>query len=132
MRISHILSAGLMLLAAGCTTTPGVSRNAVEAKWNGQSAGAFFAQFGAPSSDTPSGGSTIYTWRGGFKSRSVAATYETLPSGKRGKRLTPARTEYLSCSVQLTVTPDYTIRSVRIVVDKPGKGGKTYCEELLG
>ncbi|MBP1850260.1 hypothetical protein [Rhizobium halophytocola] len=131
MRFLRLLSAGLMLAAAGCTTTSG-TRNAVEARWNGQSAGAFFAEFGAPSSDTPAGGTTLYSWRGGHKTRTIAATYETLPNGKRGKRLTPARVEYMNCAVQLSVSPDYTIRSVRIVVDKPGQNGKTYCEELLG
>lgn len=132
MNFRGIATASLMLVLAGCTTTAGIARNDVEARWLGQSAGSFFAKYGPPNSDSEAGGSTIYAWRGGFKTRAVPAVYETLPDGKKGKKISSARTEYLSCSLQLTVAPDYTIRSIRIVVDKPGQNGKTYCEELLG
>lgn len=126
------LIAALCLAAAGCTTVGGAPTNEIEARWNGQQAGAFFAKFGPPVSDAASGTATLYTWRGGFKTRVVPATYEDLGDGKRGKMLTRARTEYLRCEVQLTVSSDYIIRSVRTVVDRPGtNGGKSYCAEFL-
>lgn len=132
MNFRSIAIVGLALTLGGCTTT-GVARNDVEQRWNGQPAGTFFAKFGPPTSDSDVGGSTVYAWRGGYKTRTIGATYETLPDGKRGKRLTAGRTEYLSCSLQLTVTQDYVIRSVRIIADKPGSvPGKTHCEEFLG
>jgi hypothetical protein len=126
------LIAALCLTAAGCTTTGGMPKNEIEARWNGQPAGAFFAKFGPPVSDAASGSSTLYTWRGGNKTRVVPATYEDLGNGKRGKLLTRARTEYLRCEVQLTVSSDYVIRGVRTVVDRPvTNGGKSYCAEFL-
>lgn len=132
MNFRMLTLASLGLALAGCTTT-GPASNATEARWNGQPAGAFFAKFGPPINDSNVGGATVYTWRGGYKTRTVAATYEELPNGKKGKMLTRARTEYLRCEVQLTVSPDYNIRSIRTVIDKPGQaGGPSYCEEFLG
>ncbi|MBC2772809.1 hypothetical protein H6M51_08045 [Rhizobium sp. AQ_MP] len=126
------LIAALCLAVAGCTTVGGAPKNEIEARWNGQQAGAFFAKFGPPAADVASGTSTLYTWRGGYKTRVVPATYEDLGDGKRGKMLTRARTEYLRCEVQLTVSSDYVIRGVRTVVDRPGtQGGKSYCAEFL-
>lgn len=124
--------AALSIALAGCTTTGGVPKNEIETRWNGQQAGAFFAKFGPPVSDAAAGTSTLYTWRGGYNTRVVPATYEDLGDGKRGKLLTRARTEYLRCEVQLTVSSDYIIRGVRTVVDRPGtQGGKSYCAEFL-
>lgn len=131
MKLRAIIAASLTLALTACATT-GVGGNAVEARWNGQQAGAFFAKFGPPNSDGVEGSDTVYAWRGGFRSRSVAAKYEELPGGKRGKLISPARIESLSCSVRLRVSPDYVIRGVQIVSDRTGTNGKTYCEELLG
>ncbi len=127
MNLRAITLAGLCLALAGCTTT-GTAGNAVEARWNGQQAGAFFAKFGPPTSDTPEGNDTVYSWRGGYATRTVVATTSD------GKPAKGSRRVYLSCSVQLRVSKDYIIRSVRIVSDRPGVdgGGKTYCEEFLG
>ncbi|MDH4442633.1 MAG: hypothetical protein QE284_19880 [Rhizobium sp.] len=135
MTFRNMVTAGLVaalgLTAAGCTTT-GAPKGDVEARWNGQQAGAFFAKFGPPVSDAASGASTLYTWRGANKTRVIPATYEDLGNGKKGKLLTQARTQYLRCEVQLTVSSDYVIRSIRTVVDRPGvNGGKSYCAEFL-
>lgn len=129
MNFRVITMAGLALALAACTT-PGVATNPIEARWNGQQAGAFFAKFGPPITDVETGGTTLYTWRGGYKTRAVPAVYEDLGNGKKGKLLKPARSEYLRCEVQLTVSPDYVIRGVRTVVDKR-TDGKSYCEEFL-
>ena len=133
MNIRIITLAGLALALGSCTTAPvGGKPNALETRWNGQQAGIFFAKFGPPVSDQTTGASTIYTWRGGYKNRTVAAKYADAKGGKKGALLSPARTEYLRCEVQLTVSPDYVIRSVRPIVDKPGmNGGPSYCEEFL-
>ncbi|MFB2550921.1 hypothetical protein [Ensifer soli] len=121
----------LTLALTGCTTV-GLSTNAVETRWNGKPAGMFFAKYGPPASDVESGGSTVYAWKGGYKTRRIPAEYETLKNGKRGKRLSPARTVSLSCSVQITVSEDYIIRSVRILGDRKSDAGQSYCEEFLG
>jgi len=117
--------AGLALTLAGCTTV-GPATNAVEARWNGQPAGVFFAKFGPPVSDVESGSSTVYAWKGGYKTRRTPAEYAKTSDGKRGKKIASARTEYLSCSVQLTVSSDYVIRSIRVA-----GGGSDWCNEFL-
>ncbi|MQW86599.1 hypothetical protein [Sinorhizobium saheli] len=132
MNFRMMTAAGLLLALAGCTTTTGVARNAVESRWLGQPAGTFFAQFGPPISDAEAGSDTVYSWKGGYKTRKVPAEYEKTADGKRGKRISPARTEYLSCSVQLTVSSDYVIRSIRLVGDRKRPNGPSWCEEFLG
>jgi len=132
MNFRLITLASLALALAGCTTV-GPAGNAVEARWKGQPAGAFFAKFGPPTSDVAAGDSTVYSWRGGYKTRQVPAVYAELPNGKKGKLVSRARSEYLRCEVQLTVSSSYVIQSIRTVIDKPGvKGGPSYCEEFLG
>ncbi len=131
MNFRLITLAGLALALAGCTSV-GTSTNGIEAKWRGQPAGVFFAKFGPPISDIDAGGSTVYTWRGAYKTRKVPAEYADLGNGKKGKVTARARTEYLRCEVQLTVSSDYTIRGVRTVIDKPGTGGApSYCTTFL-
>src|SRR6218665_706618 len=122
MNIRIITLAGLALALGGCTTAA-IKTNAIEARWNGQQAGAFFAKFGPPVADQPVGASTIYTWRGGYKTRTVQAKSAESKGGKRGALLSPARTEYLRCEVQVTTSPEYVIRSVRTIIDKPGQNG---------
>ncbi|MCX8998547.1 hypothetical protein NOF55_15650 [Rhizobiaceae bacterium BDR2-2] len=132
MNIRIITLAGLALALGGCVTATG-AQNGIEKRWNGQQAGAFFAKFGPPVTDQQIGASTIYTWRGGYRTRTVQARYAEGSGGRRGALLSPARTEYLRCEVQLTVSPDYVIRSVRTIIDKPGvNGAPSYCEEFLG
>lgn len=130
MNIRILTLAGLALALGGCTTTT-LAPNPIETRWNGQQAGTFFAKFGPPTADQPTGASTIYTWRGGYKTRTVPAKYAG-DDKKKGKLVSPARTEYLRCEVQLTVSPEYVIRSVRTIIDKPGlNGAPSYCEEFL-
>lgn len=125
--------AGLALALAGCSTTGSMGGgNAVEAKWLGKPAGGFFAAYGPPVSDTESGSSTVYSWKGGYKTRRIPAEYAKTSDGKRGKQTAPARTVYLSCSVQITTDSDYTIRSIRILGDQKRGSGPSYCEEFLG
>jgi hypothetical protein len=128
MNFKIMLTAGLALALAGCTTTegsgimPAAKKNAVEARWNGQPAGKFFAQFGPPINDVQAGSSTIYTWRGGFRNRKV-------PVDGKSKA---TRTQYLSCQVNLTVSSDYVIQSIKTIADRPYQNGKTWCETFLG
>jgi hypothetical protein len=122
--------AGLALALAGCTTT-GPARNAVESRWNGQPAGTFFAQFGPPQSDVESGDMTVYSWKGGYKKRTVPAQYAEGKDGKKGKKIASARTEVLSWSVQLTVSSDYVIRSVHVLGDRKTSTGPSWCDEFL-
>lgn len=130
MNFRMITAAGLALALAGCTTV-GPARNAVEARWNGQPAGTFFAQFGPPQSDVENGDMTVYAWKGGYKKRTVPAQYAEGKDGKKGKRIAPARTEFLSCSVQLTVSSDYVIRSVQVLGDRKSSTGPSWCDEFL-
>ncbi|MFB9912389.1 hypothetical protein [Rhizobium paknamense] len=135
MTFRMMLAAGLALALAGCSTTGGsmaVSKpSALQTRWAGQSAGVFFAKFGPPINDEDVGGDTVYTWRGGFKTRSVPAAYDKTADGKRGKQIRPARTDYLRCEVRITVSDNYTIRDIKPVFDKKLDDGRTWCEEFL-
>lgn len=122
---------GLMLALAGCTTTGGIAGNPLEARWNGKSAGTFFAAYGPPISDVESGSSTVFTWRGGYKTVRVPAKHEEGQKGKKGKRIAPAKTVYLRCEARITVGQDYTIRSIQAIADRPGVNGPSYCAEFL-
>ena len=101
-----ILAIFAVVLSA-CTTAT-MASNPLEARWNGKSAGAFFAAYGPPVSDTAgAGGGAVYIWRGGF----------------RGGR---------SCVVELKVSKDYTITGLTAVSDRVDpKGGPSHCEATL-
>jgi|GEM_PF-4432672 len=88
-------------------------------------------EFGPPLSDTESGSSTVYNWRGGYKKATIPARFEEGKDGKKGRQISPARTASLSCTVQLVVSSNYTITSVRTVSDRPGVNGPSYCAEFL-
>jgi hypothetical protein len=98
----------LSAAALSACTTAGVPSNPLEARWNGKSAGAFFAAYGPPVSDTAgAGGTSTYIWRGGFS---------------RGK----------SCLVELSVGKDYQIKRIKALSDRPGtNGGPSHCEQTL-
>lgn len=132
MKLRMITLAGLGLVLAACTTTGGgLPSNGVESAWLGKSAGTFFANFGPPVSDSSEGGMTQYTWKGGYKTVRVPAQYADGDKGKKGKRISPAKTRSLSCTVSLKVDDSYTIRSIRTVADRPGLKGKSWCAEFL-
>lgn len=134
MRFSSVTLVGLALALSACTTSTPISiaaKSPVETRWVGQSAGVFFAKFGPPLSDTQSGSDTVFNWRGGYKTAKVPAQYAKGSDGKPGKQTAPARTAYLSCTIQLTVSGDYKIRSIRTVSDRPGVNGPSYCAEFL-
>lgn len=85
---SVTLAAFAITLSACTTATDGstpsfTQKSPVETRWVGQSAGIFFAKFGPPLSDTESGSSTVYNWRGGYKKATIPAKFE---EGKDGKR----------------------------------------------
>ena len=122
--------AALALALAGCTTVS-PARNAVEARWKGQPAGVFFAAFGPPQSDVSSGDMTVYSWKGGYKKRTIPAQFAEGANGKKGKKIAAARTEFLSCSVQLSVSSDYVIRSIKVLGDVKKSSGPSWCEEFL-
>ncbi|MCP8897134.1 hypothetical protein KYK29_19580 [Shinella daejeonensis] len=107
MKSRIAILAGLALAAAGCTTAS-VASNPLQARWNGKTAGSFFAAYGPPLSDMEGpGGTTLYKWRGGYA---------------KGR----------SCQVDLTVDGDYRIRTIRAAVDRPDpKGGPSHCEKVL-
>lgn len=98
----------VVAVALSACTTASVPANPLQARWNGKGADVFFAAYGPPISDRPgSGGTTFYSWRGGFT------------GGK-------------SCTVELTVNKAYTITSIRAVSDRVDpKGGPTHCEKTL-
>lgn len=129
MKLRITFAAALSLLLAGCATT-GSPGNPVEARWLGKPAGAFFAKFGPPTGDVESGNTTVYSWRGGYKTVRIPAKYAE-SDGKKGKKLAPARTAYLSCSLKLTTGADYVIRDIAILGDRPGVSGTSWCAEFL-
>ncbi len=107
MKSRIAILAGVALALAACTTTT-IPSNPLQARWNGKTAGSFFAAYGPPLSDTAgTGGTTLYKWRGGFV---------------RGK----------SCTVELTVNDAYRINNIRAVADRiDPKGGPSHCETVL-
>lgn len=123
-------AAALAIALAGCTTIP-TPGDPIEARWVGQSAGKFFAAYGPPLSDRDEGSSTIYSWKGGYKTVRVPAKYAEGADGKRGKQIAPARSLYLRCQAEITTNSDYTIRDIRTVNDIPGVNGSSYCAEFL-
>lgn len=133
MRFRSVTLAGLAIALSACTTaTPSLTpRSAVETRWVGQSAGVFFAKFGAPLTDVTTGSTTSYTWRGGYRTAKIPAKFEEGKDGKRGRQISAARNASLSCTVQLVVGSDYKINSVRTVSDRPGINGPSYCAEFL-
>ncbi|MBB3608615.1 hypothetical protein [Rhizobium sp. BK602] len=127
MNFRMITAAGLLLALAGCSTTttstpilPKIVSNPAQDRWEGQSAGRFFAAYGPPIADRDEGGNRIYTWRGGYKTITV-----TTKDGKKGGK------RYLSCKADIVANQSYVIRSVRILGDQPGLTGSSYCAELL-
>lgn len=130
MNFRTLMIAGLALTVAGCTTTAPLSGDPLSARWVGTEAGKFFAAYGPPVSDEEVGSSTVYVWRGGYRTRRTPAEYKG--EGKSKKLVSRARTEYLVCQVKLTVGSDYMIKSIAKTVDKPGvDGGPTWCEQTL-
>ncbi|WP_420409434.1 hypothetical protein [Hoeflea sp.] len=104
-RIVLMMFCATALSACSTTSTP---TNPLQKRWNGKEAGAFFAAYGPPRSDrSAGGGTTVYNWRGGFV---------------RGR----------SCAVELTVTRDYTIKTIRATSDRiDPNGGPSHCETVL-
>jgi hypothetical protein len=115
MNYRLIALAGMAGILSACTSTTGIATNPIEARWIGKSAGTFFARYAPPYSDTQSGSQTVYNWRGGFNRIKTAQ----------------GRTISVSCSAQITANADYRIQSIRIVADRPGATGPSYCTELL-
>ncbi len=114
MNYRLIALAAMAGLVSGCTTT-GPASNPIETRWIGKSAGSFFARYAPPYSDVSTGSQTVYNWRGGFNRIKT----------QQGKSIS------VSCAAQLTTDSDYRIRSIRIVADRPGAKGPSYCTELL-
>jgi hypothetical protein len=130
MNFRSLLIAGMAIAVAGCTTTASLSTDPLSHRWVGTEAGKFFAAYGPPQSDVDSGATTIYVWKGGYKTIRTPAKY----SGEgKGKRLVArARSDYKSCQVKLVVGEDYMIKSITAVVDRPGtSGGPTWCQQTL-
>ncbi|MDP9835631.1 hypothetical protein J2T09_000372 [Neorhizobium huautlense] len=107
--------AAVAVALSACTTASPLQLDPISARWVGQSAGKFFAAYGPQYSDVASGSSTVYNWRGGYKRIKM----------ENGKSAS------VSCAATLTVSSDYNIRSIRIVADRPGSKGPSYCQELL-
>lgn len=131
MHFRSIVIASMALALTACTTTSIGPKNEIENRWVGQSAGVFFAQFGPPIADVASGSSTLYTWKGGYKTARIPAKYAEGTDNARGKQIAAARTASLSCTVQLTVSSEYKIQSVRTISDRQGETSASYCAEFL-
>jgi hypothetical protein len=115
MNYRLIALAGLAGILSACTSTSGIATSPIEARWIGKSAGTFFARYAPPYSDTLAGSQTVYNWRGGFNRIKTAQ----------------GRSASVSCTAQITAGSDYRIQSIRIVADRPGAKGPSYCTELL-
>lgn len=75
MKNRILLVAAFAALLSGCTTTEEVN-TAIQSRWTGQPADAFFTRYGPPvSSFALNNGGTVYTWRGGEKTNYIPAQY---------------------------------------------------------
>ncbi len=73
--VRWVMVAALAAVVSGCVTTEQASE-AIQSRWVGQGADAFFQRYGAPRSEFPlSNGDVLYTWRGGETTKYIAATY---------------------------------------------------------
>jgi hypothetical protein len=130
MTLRLVFAAAMTALLASCTTTASLSGDALSARWVGREAGKFFAAYGPPQSDENSGSTSTYIWKGGYKTVRSPAQYKG--EGKNRKLVARAGARYLSCSVRLTVSDSYTIKSITKISDRPGsEGGASWCEEVL-
>lgn len=115
MKRRSAVQATLLVFSLSACTTIGVANDPIKSRWLGHSAGEFFARFSPPISDSQSGSSTVYNWRGGYN---------------RIKQQN-GRSVSVSCSARITVSGDYTISDISIVSDRPGSNSSSYCTELL-
>lgn len=110
-----ILSTALFAFALSACSTVSVTSSPIASRWVGHSAGEFFAKYSPPVSDSTSGSTTIYNWRGGYNRI----------------KLQNGNSSRVSCTAKITVSEDYVIRDITIVSDRPGANGPSYCTELL-
>ena len=130
MKCRSLVLALLPLALVSCTTTGG--GDPLSQRWNGVEAGTFFSKYVPPQEDSSVGGKSAYTWRGGYARRTTPAVYEKGEDGKNGKLISHARSESLSCGVEIQVDGSYRISSIRATIDNhPENGGPSYCEEFL-
>ncbi len=77
MKYRLTMMAAALVALSGCTTTE-EANTAIQSRWIGQPADAFFTRYGPPVNDFPTrDGGTIYTWRGGEKTNYIPAQYAT-------------------------------------------------------
>ena len=130
MKCRSLVLALLPLALVSCTTTGG--NDPLSQRWNGVEAGKFFSKYGPPQEDSSVGGKSSYTWRGGYARRTIPAVYEKDEDGKNGKLISRARSQNLSCGVEIQVDGSYRITSIRATVDNRLEGdGSSYCEQFL-
>ena len=124
------LLALLPLALASCTTSGG--NDLLSQRWNGVEAGKFFAAYGPPQQDASSGNGSTYSWVGGYARRTTPAVYEKDADGKKGKLISKAKTQSLSCGVEIKVDSNYKISSIRATIDRElNPNSASYCEEFL-
>lgn len=124
MIIRVLTVAGLTL---ALSTSSVLAGSKLSSRWVGKEAGTFFAAYGPPTGDMEQGSKMVYSWRGGYSSRKVAAV-----KNAKGKTIARARTDHLVCAVKLTVDNKYRIAKIETLVDKPSlNGGPTWCEQYL-
>jgi hypothetical protein len=120
----------LSFALASCTTAGG--GDPLTSRWKGKEAGEFFAAYGPPQDDASAGGASTYSWQGGYARRTVPAVYAEGTDGKKGKLVSKARTQSLTCAVEIKVDSAYRIASIRATIDREiGPDGKSYCAQFL-
>ncbi|MEX6508123.1 hypothetical protein [Jiella sp. M17.18] len=76
MRYWSLAPIAVLCLAASACTTTQEAATAVQSRWIGQPASAFFTRYGPPQSDyNLPNGDIIHTWRGGETTRTIPAQY---------------------------------------------------------
>ncbi|MDQ0423545.1 hypothetical protein J2045_004597 [Peteryoungia aggregata LMG 23059] len=164
MRLKTSLLAALILplaVLSACTTTEDANR-ALQSRWIGQPVERFFAAYGPPINEYPLSSGTIYTWRGGDKTRYIPPTYSspeparttvrtetrTDSAGKtvvtqtrvvtrdpfwEPEMISPPQYQQLFCELQINTDKAGVIATIRASNDTDGDGfSLSRCAEVLG
>lgn len=133
MKIRILLAAALTAALSGCTTTE-EANTAIQSRWTGQPADAFFTRYGPPVSRFPlNNGGAVYTWRGGEKTNYIPAQYAQPSSdddafAKSVTRTTTRRDEDGDRTTTTTTKTSFGIADTSPRMISPARTEELFCE----
>jgi len=125
------------LTLAACTTTQ-QAHDALQTRWLGRSADAFFVQYGPPASSFPlADGRLVYEWTGGRRNYALGGSAFTTAHAVGSTAY--ATTSYsgggtlaVGCSVRIVADGERTIQAIAPTVDTVGRFTTSRCAEVFG